>query len=217
MGILRQKATANGRLVLTPPIGLTLPSAVGSRMRSGPIFQGQNKSGQPNFDTKLQIFAITTNLVREFYTNMTHKTNKDPQTIISIVKGVRIILDSEHLASILGIPDTGNSVTMDSNIRKIDEDSDWNFDTACSHFEIQPGHWTVAESSMGDDNEADESYNTSDDEEDEAVGQHTILMDAFQTKTRTAFEQLCINHEIQGLQLMEIVESTCRYADELAY
>ncbi|KAI5668427.1 hypothetical protein M9H77_18280 [Catharanthus roseus] len=33
---------------------------------------------------------------------------------------------------------------------------------------------------------------------------------------RTTFEQLHINQEIQGMQLMEIVESTHRYANELA-
>ncbi|KAI5662941.1 hypothetical protein M9H77_22264 [Catharanthus roseus] len=75
-------------------------------------------------------------LVREFYANMTRKTNKDLQTIISTVKGVRIILDGKCLASILGIPDNGNSVTVDSNRKTIDEDPDWNFDIACSRFEI---------------------------------------------------------------------------------
>ncbi|KAI5662205.1 hypothetical protein M9H77_21528 [Catharanthus roseus] len=61
-------------------------------------------------------------LVREFYTNMNHKTNKYLQTIISTVKGVMIILDRERLASILEIPDNGNSVIVDSNRKIIDED-----------------------------------------------------------------------------------------------
>ncbi|KAI5676241.1 hypothetical protein M9H77_07191 [Catharanthus roseus] len=67
-----------------------------------------------------------------------------------------------------------------------------------------------------DDNEANESYNPSDDEEDKAGAQNTILMDAFQIEMQTAFEQLQINQEIQGMQLTETVESTSRYADELA-
>ncbi|KAI5676254.1 hypothetical protein M9H77_07204 [Catharanthus roseus] len=47
----------------------------------------------------------------EFYANMTYKTNKDLQTIISTIKGVRIILDRKRLASILGIPGTKNLLT----------------------------------------------------------------------------------------------------------
>ncbi|KAI5667374.1 hypothetical protein M9H77_17227 [Catharanthus roseus] len=38
-------------------------------------------------------------LVREFYANMTNKTNKDLQTIISTVKRVRIVHDREHPAA----------------------------------------------------------------------------------------------------------------------
>ncbi|KAI5667600.1 hypothetical protein M9H77_17453 [Catharanthus roseus] len=48
-------------------------------------------------------------LIREFYANMTHKMDKDLQIIISTIKGVRIILDKEHPASILGILDKGNT------------------------------------------------------------------------------------------------------------
>ncbi|KAI5676930.1 hypothetical protein M9H77_07880 [Catharanthus roseus] len=51
-------------------------------------------------------------LVREFYANMVHKMDKDLPTIISIVKGVRIILNRERLASILGIRDQGNIVAV---------------------------------------------------------------------------------------------------------
>ncbi|KAI5658372.1 hypothetical protein M9H77_27165 [Catharanthus roseus] len=68
-----------------------------------------------------------------------------------------------------------------------------------------------------DDDEADDSYNPSNDEEDEAGAHNTISMDAFQTKMCTGFEQLQINQEIQGMQLTEIVESTCCYANELAH
>ncbi|KAI5671476.1 hypothetical protein M9H77_11840 [Catharanthus roseus] len=143
---------------------------------------------------------------------MTHKTNEDLQTIISIVKRVRLILDRERLATILWIPDTGNSITIDSNRKTIDKDMDWNFDTACSRFEIWPRAMDLE-----DNNEADESYNPSDDEEDEADAENPIPMDAFQTEMRIAFEQLWINQEIQGMQLMEIVESTRHYIDELAH
>ncbi|KAI5652884.1 hypothetical protein M9H77_30071 [Catharanthus roseus] len=68
-----------------------------------------------------------------------------------------------------------------------------------------------------DDDEANESDNPSDDEEDEVDAQNTIPMDAFQKEMQTAFEKLRINQEVQGMQLTEIVESTCRYADELAH
>lgn len=61
-------------------------------------------------------------LVREFYANMFHKTDKDLSTIISIVKGVRIILDRERLASILGIMDEGSTIIVDSNKKSIDKD-----------------------------------------------------------------------------------------------
>ncbi|KAI5677231.1 hypothetical protein M9H77_08181 [Catharanthus roseus] len=53
-------------------------------------------------------------LVQEFHANMTQKTDKDLQTIISIVKVVRIVLDRECLAFILGILDNENTVIMDS-------------------------------------------------------------------------------------------------------
>ncbi|KAI5682032.1 hypothetical protein M9H77_03260 [Catharanthus roseus] len=68
-----------------------------------------------------------------------------------------------------------------------------------------------------DNDEADESYNPSDDEEDEASAQNTIPMDTFQTEMQTAFELLRINQEVQGMQLTEIVQFTRRYADELAH
>ncbi|KAI5668604.1 hypothetical protein M9H77_18457 [Catharanthus roseus] len=211
---------------------------------------------------------------------MTHKMNKDLQTIIS----------TETSGTILGIPKTGNSITVASNKITINEDPDWNFDTACSHFEIQPWaldrrriihggnflnllhralayfFWrTLVQKGGGfgevcivniylidklfnrsplslssliihtmrntgcdttksvthgtrrtkcgshhpkkigcknvtgrfslneDDNEANESYNSLDDEEDEAGAQSMISIDAFQTKMWTAFEQLWIN------------------------
>ncbi|KAI5667848.1 hypothetical protein M9H77_17701 [Catharanthus roseus] len=40
-----------------------------------------------------------------------------------------------------------------------------------------------------DDDEADKSYNPSDDEEDEASAQNTVPIYAFQTEMQTAFEQ----------------------------
>ncbi|KAI5683144.1 hypothetical protein M9H77_04372 [Catharanthus roseus] len=68
-----------------------------------------------------------------------------------------------------------------------------------------------------DDDGPNESYNPSDDEEDEAGSQNTIPMDAFQTELRTTFEQLRITQEIQGMKLTKMVESTRRYANELPY
>ncbi|KAI5676319.1 hypothetical protein M9H77_07269 [Catharanthus roseus] len=157
------------------------------------------------------------------YANMTHKTDKDLQTIISTIKGVRIILDRECLAPFLGIPNTGNSVTMDSNRKTINEDPGWNFDMACSCFEIRPQSFcflscqfcrrtkiinrtttenypnrpgTSFSQPVEDDDKADQSYNPSDEEEDEASAPNTIPMDAFQIEMQTAFEQVRINQEI---------------------
>ncbi|KAI5672639.1 hypothetical protein M9H77_13003 [Catharanthus roseus] len=62
----------------------------------------------------------------------------DLETIISTVKGFRIILTKEHLASILGIEDEGNSVTVDSKKKTIDENPDWSYDVACNRFDIHP-------------------------------------------------------------------------------
>lgn len=77
-------------------------------------------------------------LVREFHANMFHKTNKDPSTIISMVKGVRIILDRERLTSILGITDEETTITIYSNKKTIDEDLDSNYDATYNYFEIRP-------------------------------------------------------------------------------
>ncbi|KAI5673608.1 hypothetical protein M9H77_13972 [Catharanthus roseus] len=77
-------------------------------------------------------------LVREFCATMLHKTDNDLPIIIFHVKGVRIFLERDRLASILMILDNGNTVTVDSNRRSIDEEPDWNFDAACSCFNIRP-------------------------------------------------------------------------------
>lgn len=78
------------------------------------------------------------NLVREFYANMTYKTDKDLEIIFSTLKGVRIILTRERLISILGIQDEGNMVTIDSNKKSIDKDPDWSIDASCQCFGIWP-------------------------------------------------------------------------------
>ncbi|KAI5652344.1 hypothetical protein M9H77_29531 [Catharanthus roseus] len=75
-------------------------------------------------------------LVCEFYASMLHKTEKDLKTIISTIKGVRIILTREHLASVLGISDEENLVTVDSKKKAIDKDSEWNYDVAYYHSDI---------------------------------------------------------------------------------
>ncbi|KAI5664431.1 hypothetical protein M9H77_23754 [Catharanthus roseus] len=49
-----------------------------------------------------------------------------------------------------------------------------------------------------DDEEANESYNLSNDEDDEAGAQTTIPIDAFQTEMWISFEQLQITQEIYG-------------------
>ncbi|KAI5653305.1 hypothetical protein M9H77_30492 [Catharanthus roseus] len=61
--------------------------------------------------------------------------------------------------------------------------------------------------------EDDDEAKASDDEEDKVGTQNTIPMDAFQIEMRTAFEQLQINQEVQGMQLTEIVEFTRRSVD----
>ncbi|KAI5653482.1 hypothetical protein M9H77_30669 [Catharanthus roseus] len=207
MGILRQRPTVEGRLN-TSRLQQTrgLPRKIGSPYR---------RDYYPD-------------LVREFYANMTHKTNKDLQTIISIVNGVRIILDRES-------PDTPFLGSQKPGVRSpwIQTEKQWTRTRTgisiwlVAIFRSSHGHWTVAESSTGvrispskedrlrdrnpagfcsikkttqtdlgasslqpveNNDEADESYNPSDDEEDE-----------------------------NEMQLMEIVESTRRYADELAH
>lgn len=53
-------------------------------------------------------------LVKEFYTNMTQKTNKDAITIRTIVKGVTISFDKALLSQIASILDEGPSITFES-------------------------------------------------------------------------------------------------------
>ncbi|KAI5657942.1 hypothetical protein M9H77_26735 [Catharanthus roseus] len=60
----------------------------------------------------------------------------------------------------------------------------------------QTGQGASSLQPVEDDDEANESYNPSDDEENEVGAQNTILMDAFQIEMQTAFEQLRINQEI---------------------
>ncbi|KAI5657922.1 hypothetical protein M9H77_26715 [Catharanthus roseus] len=95
---------------------------------------------------------------------MTHKTNKDLKTIISTVKGVRIILDREHQVSIL------------------------------ENHPNRPGVSSLAQ--VENDDEADESYNPSDEEKDEAGAQNMIPIDACQIEIQTTFEQLQTNQEL---------------------
>ncbi|KAI5675900.1 hypothetical protein M9H77_06850 [Catharanthus roseus] len=76
-------------------------------------------------------------LVHEFYANIFHNGDKDLSTIISTVKEVRIVSYRERLASIMGITDAGNTITVDSNEKTIDQDPDWNYEITCDHIEIQ--------------------------------------------------------------------------------
>ncbi|KAI5663397.1 hypothetical protein M9H77_22720 [Catharanthus roseus] len=75
-------------------------------------------------------------LVSEFYENMFYKMDKHLSTIISTVKGVRILFDKEHLAFIMGIRDKGITVTIDSNKKSINEGLDWNYEVTCNRLEI---------------------------------------------------------------------------------
>ncbi|KAI5676992.1 hypothetical protein M9H77_07942 [Catharanthus roseus] len=64
-------------------------------------------------------------LVPEFYATMLHKTDKNIQTIISTVKGVRMVFDRARLVIILGIRDEGNTIIVDFNRKTIQEDPNW--------------------------------------------------------------------------------------------
>lgn len=64
--------------------------------------------------------------------------DKDLFTIISTVKGVRIVLDRERVGSILGITDKGNTITIESNKKTIDEEPDWNYDPSDDRLKIRP-------------------------------------------------------------------------------
>lgn len=63
-------------------------------------------------------------VVREFYDNMFHKTDRDLPSIISTVKVVLIVLDREFLSLNLGIRDQGELITIDTNSKIIEEDLD---------------------------------------------------------------------------------------------
>ncbi|KAI5681227.1 hypothetical protein M9H77_02454 [Catharanthus roseus] len=102
--------------------------------------QNSTNSGEKKRATALSLYLswlYYPDLVLEFYANILHKMDKDLPTIISHVKGVRIVLERDRLASILGILDNGNTITVDSNRRAINDETNWNFDVACSNFNIQ--------------------------------------------------------------------------------
>ncbi|KAI5653470.1 hypothetical protein M9H77_30657 [Catharanthus roseus] len=65
----------------------------------------------------------------------------------------------------------------------------------------QTGLGSSSSQPVEDDDEADKSYNLSNEKKDEAGAQNMIPMDAFQIELQTAFEPLRINQEIQGMQL----------------
>ncbi|KAI5662716.1 hypothetical protein M9H77_22039 [Catharanthus roseus] len=119
---------------------------------------------------------------------MIHKTDKDLSTIISHVKGARIVLERNHLASILGISDNGNIENEDyqpgyNNYRWDEKKKEWIPPSEkgrlrdCSAGGFQPIKKTTRSGiellslQLGkDDYEAE----ASDDEEDEAGAQNTI-------------------------------------------
>lgn len=79
-------------------------------------------------------------LVKEFYANMKHKTNRTFPTVIPSIKGVRIVLDREHLSHILGIWDEEEPVTIHINSIVIEEDPDWSYEATSSWLQILPHH-----------------------------------------------------------------------------
>ncbi|KAI5653515.1 hypothetical protein M9H77_30702 [Catharanthus roseus] len=111
-------------------------------------------------------------LVREFYTNMLHKTDKDLPTIIFMSKGRTKII---NWAAIIARDHSAGS------FRPIKKNT-------------QSGIGASSLQLVEDDDKAE----VSDDEEDKASAQDTSLMDAFQIEMWTTFEQLQINQEVQG-------------------
>ncbi|KAI5664094.1 hypothetical protein M9H77_23417 [Catharanthus roseus] len=127
---------------------------------------------------------------------MLHKMDKDLPTIIYHVKGVRIVLERDCLASIHGIPDNGNIVTNDD------------YESSCNKLRDRSADGflpikKITRSGIG----VSSLHPVEGDDEVEASND----MD------ENTFEQLQINQEIQGMLLTEIVESTRRYANELAH
>ncbi|KAI5672110.1 hypothetical protein M9H77_12474 [Catharanthus roseus] len=53
------------------------------------------------------------------------------------VKGVRIILDRVRIVSVLGIKDEGNTVTVDSDKKSIQEDPDWSYEVTYNRLRIR--------------------------------------------------------------------------------
>ncbi|KAI5676295.1 hypothetical protein M9H77_07245 [Catharanthus roseus] len=115
---------------------------------------------------------------------MLHKSDKDLPTIISHGKGVRIILERDRLASILGILDNGNTITIGTKRRRKEEgvdppsEEDRLRDRSTSGF--RPIEKTTR-SSIGASS-SQPCKDNEDDEEDETGAQNTIPMNAFQTE-----------------------------------
>ncbi|KAI5654541.1 hypothetical protein M9H77_31728 [Catharanthus roseus] len=107
----------------------------------------------------------------------------------------------------------GKRVGVDPIWRSIDVDPNWNFFMRPVAKMTRSGIRVLSLQTGEDDDEAE----SSDDEEDEAGAQNTTPMDAFKIEMWTAFEELRINKEIQGMQLTEIIESTCHYVNELRH
>lgn len=89
-----------------------------------------------SWESLLHFSSDYSHLVREFYTTMLHKRDKTPETIISTVKGVRIVLDRTHLATILSLRDAGNMFTVDSKRKTVQEDLDWSYKVTSNRLQI---------------------------------------------------------------------------------
>ncbi|KAI5677891.1 hypothetical protein M9H77_08841 [Catharanthus roseus] len=108
----------------------------------------------PTLDNELEIFNLFASLgwgrmnpksgvyysllVKDVYTNITQKNNKDLINIKTTVKGVHITLDRTLLANISSIPNTGPAIIFGSISRIILGDEAWKYSAVCLRVGIHP-------------------------------------------------------------------------------
>lgn len=71
-------------------------------------------------------------LIKEFDTNMTQKTNKSAISVMTTIKGVRIHFDIALISEITHIPNAGPIITFSSTSRIIFGDDEWNLNSTCN-------------------------------------------------------------------------------------
>lgn len=76
-------------------------------------------------------------LVKEFYINMTQKTNKEAITIQTTVKGIPVTFYKALLSQIATTPDEGPNITFVCTSRVIFGDTEWNHASACGRVRIR--------------------------------------------------------------------------------